>query len=174
MTQLDSGRKAEAKWFVMKVWPYILSAFPEAKLYIAGKRPTNLPDYISKTPNVHVVGFVEDYVSFLSNMDVSVVPTFHGTGLINRVLDGLTAGLPVVTTPQAAGTFDGLIHGENIMIGKKPKEFSEAILEILKDDRLHSKLSERGRMFAINHPTWEQTVTEIHDNIQKVITLKEE
>lgn len=64
--------------------------------------------YIENYPNTRVIGSVEKLEDFYSNIDVSLVTMLKKCGIINRVLDGLSFEVPVLTRPESLLAFKDL------------------------------------------------------------------
>lgn len=165
VTQLLKGRRNESKWFIKKVWPQVIKACPEAKLHLVGKTPERLPEYIKSCSNIYIEGFVPSLKEFSKNMTISVVPTFHGTGLINRILDSFCSSLPTVTTKAAAATFHDVIRDEHLFTADKPKEFASKIILLLTNRELRKKISSAGNEYAKKFPQWKHGVKKIEQTM---------
>ena len=157
MTHLDGGRSGESEWFITKVWPRITERLPGAMLLIVGRPPKHIPAFIENNRNIIINGFADDLVQLFNSVRLVVVPTFHGTGLINRIADALAAGLPVVSTPQAIATFPGLKHGVHVLSAKKAEAFADAVVRLYNDEALRRTLSQQGRIYAQQFPDWVQS-----------------
>jgi glycosyltransferase involved in cell wall biosynthesis len=168
MTQLSGERIIESRWFLKKVWPHILSEIPEAQLLIPGKiadiKSSNL-SFLREAKNVKLLGFVENLPDLFEKVKLSVVPIFHGTGLINRILDNLSAGVPTVSTSNAGGTFPGLKKNKHYLCADTPVEFALQTVKLFQDDELCVQLSKKGREYADTHPTWGDTALKIYQTI---------
>jgi hypothetical protein len=100
---LSVGRKIEIEWFVKKVF----NKLPNDKfeLLIGGRIHTKeLPKYLKKE-NIKLVGFVDNLINVKQYADILVLPTFHGTGHINRFLDFISLNMPIVTTNRVITSF---------------------------------------------------------------------
>jgi glycosyltransferase involved in cell wall biosynthesis len=171
MTHLDGGRAREAKWFIEKVWPLITVIEPEASLLLVGRPPktgSTKERELRSNKNVKVLGFVDDFGKFLESISIMVVPTLHGTGLVNRVLDALCAGIPIVACPEPLSTITGLIPGKHALSGSNAKEFAEGVLTLLSDPTLRKSLSSEGRKLAKTQPTWHETIERIDMTIRTI------
>ncbi|MGK0390256.1 MAG: hypothetical protein ACI94Y_003007 [Maribacter sp.] len=173
MTQLNEGRKIESKWFINNIWPLIHREIPEAKILIPGKIQNKEDVFIQKlkkTPGVELLGFVENLEELFDNVRMAVVPIFHGTGLINRILDNLTAGVPMVSTPNAISTFESLESGEHILSASSARLFADQVIALYSDRTLRLELSNKGRDYVLsNHPDWNTSGGRIADKMALVL-----
>jgi glycosyltransferase involved in cell wall biosynthesis len=168
MTQLNGERIIESRWFLRKVWPHILAELPEAQLLIPGKIAdinSSRLSFLREAKNIKLLGFVENLPDLFEEVRLSVVPIFHGTGLINRILDNLTAGVPTVSTSNAGGTFLGLKKDEHYLCADTSTEFARQTVRLFQNNELSNRLSGKGREYAAMHPSWEDTALKIYKAI---------
>jgi glycosyltransferase involved in cell wall biosynthesis len=167
MTHLSGGRKSESEWFLKKVWPRIRQN-SDVELWLVGSPPTEPIDYLIKDDRIVIKGFVEDLASVFDKVQLSVVPIFHGTGLINRIVDSMAAGVPVVTTEQAAKTIDIAENGINLFTSNSPRRFAELVLELIHAPELRHDVSLAARRAVSEYYSWEQTSSIILKAIDNV------
>jgi len=131
-------------WFGRYVWPLVRAARPDARWLIVGARPTRAVRAWGRQPQVTVTGYVPDIVPHLARMRVFVDPVEGHLGVQSKVIVALAAGRPVVVTPDGAA---GIDYGQTppFLIAGSPGGFAEAVLRLLEDDGLASKLAELGR-----------------------------
>ncbi|MEL6815388.1 MAG: glycosyltransferase [Cyanobacteria bacterium J06598_3] len=155
MTHLKGGRAQESRWFLQKVWPKIVARHPDAKLLLAGTLPVPNGDIArSLPPEAEVLGFVEDLVKLYSSVSLAVVPIVHSTGLINRALDALTAGVPMVSTSPVLSTVAGCEPGRDALSADSVDDFAAAVCRLLENPEQRQALSTAGRALAAQQPTW--------------------
>ena len=169
MTNLDGDRKDESKWFITKVWVLIKRALPNARLLIAGQPPKQSIDYITNDSSILINGFADDLTQLYNTVSIAVVATFHGTGLINRILDAFTAGVPVVSTPQAIATFNDINVDEHILSAQTPKLFAEQVIKLFNNKSYRTAIANAGREYAKGCPTWEETSIGIENKMQSLL-----
>lgn len=130
-----------AKYFVKKVLPNVVNAFPNVKFFIVGNRPTKeVLELQSK--NVIVTGFVENVWDYLKNASVIVVPMLTGSGLQNKILEGLSVKGCVVTTRVCS---EGLVHAEGMpYVANTSQEMSQQIINLLKDKKLRIEVGNKS------------------------------
>lgn len=165
MTHLSGDRLPESEWFIKKVWEIIKKSLPQAKLLITGAPPKQPIAYIDEDESIIVNGYAEDMIKLFNSARLVVVPTFHGTGLINRILDALTAGVPVVSTPQATATFTEIKIGEEILAAGTPILFAKEVTDLYNNRRLRLTIANNGKQFAKHFATWQQSANTIQNEM---------
>jgi glycosyltransferase involved in cell wall biosynthesis len=95
------------------------------EVLVAGAGSEKLRDLY---PGMRFVGFVEDIVAYLRSVDLSIFPIEISTGVSDKVLESLAAGVPSIVTHQiAAGLpkIDKLL--ERGVFVREIAEFSDTI-----------------------------------------------
>ncbi len=162
MTHLSGGRACESRWFLTKVWPRIVQKHPAAKLLLAGTPPKANSRYaLSLPPEAEVLGYVNDLGKLYESISLAVVPVVNSTGLINRVLDALTAGVPLVATSAVLATVAGCQSGRHAIAADTAKDFADAVCELLEDATKRCVYSAAARVLALQQPTWAETTQKI-------------
>ncbi len=112
-------------WFLESIWPEIHKRFPNANFYIAGRE---LPEefYQNSSPNVHIIGEVEDAKKFISANSIMIVPLLSGSGIRVKIIEGMALGKAIISTSIGA---EGLNYKnkENIWIADIVDDFIEAL-----------------------------------------------
>ncbi len=104
---------------------------PEILIIIAGEIPN-----FKNTENLKFLGFVKDLKILLYAADIAIVPIFKGSGVRIKMIDYLSALLPIITTKQGAmglNIKDG-IHGY-IVSNKNPIESLIKKIYVLKNNK---------------------------------------
>ncbi|GAJ19523.1 unnamed protein product, partial [marine sediment metagenome] len=102
-------------YFMDKIFPLIKRELSDVKFYIVGRNPNNSIRNLAKRKDVIVTGTVDDVRPFIAKAYVNVVPLQVGGGTRLKILEAMSMGIPVVSTPVGA---EGLKvkHYENILI----------------------------------------------------------
>jgi len=147
-------------WFFRHVWPLIAVALPNVHLYIVGKSPhvSLLP--MGRDPRVAVTGYVEDILPYFGGADVYVVPLRVGGGTRLKVLEALSAGLPLVSTSLGVEGIS-LISGTHALLADTPQGFCRAVCSLLRDPQRGQALGVAARRFVLEHYDWRQIVPRI-------------
>ncbi|MFA6907815.1 MAG: glycosyltransferase, partial [Candidatus Micrarchaeia archaeon] len=106
---------------------------------------------LMQAKNVHAVyrGNVDDYFGAISSARLFLLPIRAGAGTCNKLLDGLEAGLPVLTTPFLKGGHDKGSKCRAIISCNNEDEFANRIEQLLGDGSMRSKLGMEGRKFYL-------------------------
>lgn len=95
-----------------------------------------------------LVPWVEDYRVTLTECDLLVLPDSVGTGLKNRAIQGLWAGVAVLGSPVA---FEGIpvVPEVHASVASTVEEFRERYSRLLEDASLRRRLGANGHQFAV-------------------------
>ena len=116
-----------ALWFAEEIFPAVLKMVPHAVFTIVGVRPG--PKVLALASNhIRVTGFVEDPLPYFEKARVAVAPLRLGAGIKIKVLECLTAGLPIVTTSIGA---EGIPARKEMIIAEGAGAIAEEIIKIL-------------------------------------------
>lgn len=101
-------------WFLNQVWPEVQAAHPELELHVAGSFQ---PDFWQLLPRRQVVwhGFVPDAALFMQQYELMLAPLLSGGGMRVKIVEGLSLGKCVLTTPVGAEGVAGC-SGEHLLI----------------------------------------------------------
>jgi sugar transferase (PEP-CTERM/EpsH1 system associated) len=144
-----------ACWFCRDVWPAIHQRRPDARLRLVGRRPAPAVIGLGDVPGVDVVGQVADVRPYLTQSATAVVPLRIARGVQNKVLEALAMAKPVVASPQAlVGLSDQ--PGLPAVSAASPKEWIDAIVDLLADQARRRQLGQAGRRYVEEHHTWER------------------
>ncbi len=133
-------------WFLKNCWSYIIKSVPDCKLVIAGR---NMPQRFLKLnlPNVLVIENVINSKEFYNNHQIMLVPLLSGSGLRIKIIEGMAYGKAIVSTSVGAEGLP-LQSGKNIMIADSPEDFSNAVIELLKNSDKRTAIENGALQFA--------------------------
>lgn len=137
----------------LELFPVIKQQVPNAKLLIVGANP---PHEIKKMAGDDIIlhSNVPDTIPFLQNARVFLHPHSGGSGIQNKLLEALSCGCPVVTTPTGNQGINA-IDGHDIFIGKTNEELIARTVELLTNDMLASSMSINARKHIVNNFSWD-------------------
>jgi polysaccharide biosynthesis protein PslH len=154
-------------WFCDEVLPKILDVNPSAVFKIIGR---GIPPEVQKrsSPNVEIVGFVEDVRPDMERATVMVVPLRIGGGMRLKILDALAMKKAVVSTPIGCEGID-VMDGVNISVAANSTEFAASVSTLLRDANLRLALGESGRELVESQYSWATIVSCLAKEYQSVI-----
>ena len=141
---------ADAIFFYAKeIMPDLLKQIPGIKLYAVGGNPDKK---LRELNSEHVVltGFVKDLLPYYEKCRLCCAPLRYGAGVKGKVIEAMSYGLPVVTTPIGAEGL-GVADGEHMLIAEGKKELVESVLKLYDDEALWQLLSLNSKIFVGDH-----------------------
>jgi glycosyltransferase involved in cell wall biosynthesis len=119
-------------WFASECWPVLRTQRPELRFQIVGARPAPAVLALGRLPGVEVTGPVDSMVPYLQRATIAVNPIRCGSGMQNKLLEAMSAGVPVVTT-EFANRGVGAVAGRDTQVGSNAKQLTTAVLALLAD-----------------------------------------
>jgi len=147
-------------WFAREVWPRVRASCATARLWVVGSRPAPVVRALHGRDGIEVTGRVPDVRPWLDRASVAVAPLRLARGVQNKVLEAMSAGLPVVATPQAA---QGLSAGADAVPGLITESDATAtaaqLLALLGARAEALRLGRAAAAFVREHFRWEHMFT---------------
>ncbi len=135
-----------------EIWPRVRHAYPRAKLTVAGGRLREelarvAPDALAemeRDASVELAGFIPDLRAALDTAAVMAAPLRLGSGVRNKIIEAMAAGLPVVTTSRGA---EGLAvaHDRELLIADGADDLARQMMRLLRDEQLQQRLAQAAR-----------------------------
>lgn len=141
-------------YFVREILPHIQKRIVDVKFYVVGSNPTKEITELPKShPNVIVTGFVEAVQPFVQESAVLVAPMRIARGVQNKILEGMSMGVPVVTTSLG---FEGITAtpGKDLFVEDDPQRFANQVLELMQNADLRKHASDRSRETVKLNYSW--------------------
>jgi glycosyltransferase involved in cell wall biosynthesis len=140
-------------YFVKEIFPLVKKEMPAAKFYIVGQSP---PANVRRlaSDEVIVTGFVEDIRQYYLSSAVAVSPIRFGAGTLNKILEPLALGVPVVATSIGIEGLD-LTIGKDILVADRPHAFAKHVIHILKDAEYRDKMGKAGMAIVRRLYNWD-------------------
>lgn len=142
-----------AIWFCHQIFPMIKREFPESEFYIVGSNPHPRVRDLSKRSGVRVTGFVKDIRPYYQAAHVCVIPLRLARGIQNKVLEAMAMEKPVVATAKAVEGIQA-VPEEHLVVKDTPRDFSDAVSRLLKDEKARKQLGTSARDFVIKNHHW--------------------
>jgi glycosyltransferase involved in cell wall biosynthesis len=140
------------KYLVQEILPILKSKGVKVKICLAGIDPA--PEVVAlKSDEVIVTGYVKDMKEYLIRSKVFVAPLFSGSGLQNKLLEAMAAGLPTLTTSLTNKALKAKDKKEIIICNESIK-FAEQIIFLLNHPTEAGELARLGRLFVRENYNW--------------------
>ncbi len=138
-------------WFVREVWPIVRQRVPEARLTAIGNKvreiaPEDLAD-LEAAPGVELTGYVPDLAPYLDRASAMIAPLRFGAGMKTKVVEGMMAGLPVVTTSFGIQGL-AVVPGEHLLVADESEAMADRVVELLADPARAERIGRDARDFA--------------------------
>ena len=129
-------------WFIQNVMPKLS---PDITLEVVGARPPQML-YKNLPSNVHIRGFVEDISPYLSGCMCMVAPLVLGAGIKAKVLEAMSAGIPVLTNEIGIEGIDARDKIEYFFCSS-PDEYITTIEKLCSEPETVKRIGENGKKF---------------------------
>jgi polysaccharide biosynthesis protein PslH len=156
-----------AIYFSKEIFPLVLNEVPQAKFYIVGQNPPmRVRSFASN--NIIVTGFVKDIkIEYLKSV-VNVAPMRFGAGTLNKIIESLIIGVPVVATPIAVEGFPAELK-KIINVASGSDEFARQVIRYLKIPALRDEFMEMDKSVIKEMLSWENIVRQFENDLKEEI-----
>ena len=168
----SEANKEAAFWMVNDVFPIIKKKYPNSSLMLLGNNP-HKSIHSLKSDQILVTGFVDDLRPYLERGDILVNPIRSSSGMQNKVIMGLSFGIPVVTTNTSV---EGMKIPEELLFlaGNTSDEFALKVLDAIETDyNTKLKYISNGSNYADEYWTWNYHFLELEKEFKKISIRKD-
>ncbi len=137
------------EWFLDRVWPVLLTHFPELEFYIAGR---DIPEYFNQYEIAHfnVDGEVPDAQEYMLFKDIMIVPLLSGSGVRIKIIEGMALGKVIISTSIGAEGLD-VVDGEDLFIADTPEQYVGAIKQCMSSPEKMKNMAKNARKYVESH-----------------------
>lgn len=156
----------ESVELIMKhYWPKIKNKYPTAKLYIVGRyAPDFFGDWASKdiiVTEADVEGGPHDPQYFYERCWLLLAPMGSGGGTRNKFLEGMTFGLPVITTPEGGMGSIQIENYKHAIVTPAPKILKN-VYKLIDDAGYRHRMGTAARTLIKNHYSFDKCVQDLN------------
>lgn len=142
-----------AHYFADSIWPLVLEEVPNATWHLVGAKPPASFKRLAGMTGVSVTGSVAEIQPHLHEASVAIAPLLVGAGTRLKILEALAMGKAVVTTSIGCEGLE-VTSGEHLIVADTAREFANAVVELLHDEPMRTRLGEAGRELVVRSYDW--------------------
>lgn len=159
-----------ALYFAKEIFPLIIKNDPEVKFYIVGQQPSISIRQLA-SDNIFITGYVKDIKAEYLKSAVNIAPMRFGAGTLNKVLESIALGVPVVATSiSMLGLPKELM--KFVFIADSPEHFANTVLEIINNTSIRSELMNEGKEIISRMLSWNNIVRDYELFLVKKLNQK--
>ena len=121
---------------------------PDARLDVVGKDPPRDLSRSTARDGITVHGFVRFDGAVLRRADAVVVPIRTGAGIRVKIIEAMSAGRAMVSTPLGCEGLQARAAGRHLLVATSPPAFARAAVRLLRDPELRARIAADARALA--------------------------
>ena len=143
------------------IWPQFHAVNSGYKLFLVGSNPSDeIMNIANKDSSIVLCGFVDNIVEVFEKTRIFVAPLTVGGGIIVKILDALTFGIPTVTTSYGNQGI-GAKNAREIFVADRPEDFIRQMNLLVQNDDLCSMISINAQKHIRNNFNFDNEVNRI-------------
>jgi sugar transferase (PEP-CTERM/EpsH1 system associated) len=147
-------------FFCEQVLPLIRKKRPAATLTIIGAEPSAEIRCLGKQDGITVTGTVPDVRDLVRRSAVAVAPLMIARGTQNKIIECMAMGVPVVTSPEAAGGVDAE-RDTHLLVADSAAAYADKVLALMNDSAMRARYAAAGRARVKSHHDWAFSMTKL-------------
>jgi glycosyltransferase involved in cell wall biosynthesis len=150
-----------------EVWPKIKERHPGAVFHIVGKGASDmLRRKIAKSEDIIHSEFVADIRDVYKDKALSFSPVFKDYGLINKVIESMAAGVPVVADRGSFNCIPEFEASKHGMVANNAGAMVKAANHLLSSRELRVRMGRESRKLVLKHFNWEDRIRSIQSRLE--------
>lgn len=150
---------------VKNVMPELVKKYPDVLFSIVGANPPQSL-YKIENRNIKIFADVPDIFTFYQQNLIFLHPHEGATGIQNKLLEAMAAGLAVVSTKTGIQGING-VNGEHFLVSENIDDFRNKVLLLLESPEYSRKMGEKARQLIIDTHSWKPVFSKIDEIIEK-------
>jgi len=161
---------ALVEWIITNVWPAVRKRFPDTTMTIVGRgAPASLMKRIRDDDRITYIPFIEKLQDVYRGRMISVLPVRKGSGLINKVVESMAAGVPVVGDQGSFNAIPGFKTGVHGIVANDATQMASAIIRLIDSEHERTSMSTAARELVSRNFTWESRTSAIEARILGIL-----
>ena len=164
-----SGYSKSLEWLMNNVWPKIRKSHNDARLCVVGRGASDrLRLRMAEDGHITYAEYIPNICEVFKNKVIMLSPVFKGYGLINKVIESMAAGVPVVGT---TGSFNGIsefTNGQHGVVADDADNFVTETLKLLANPIKRRDIAESARALVKKNFSWDDKINTIVERIESI------
>jgi glycosyltransferase involved in cell wall biosynthesis len=159
---------AQAAWRLLDgILPLVRRRLADVRLHIVGQSPDQALQARHAPPADVVTGLVDDVRPWLAGAAVCCIPLAAGSGTKYKVLEALSAGVPVVCTRLALEGLD-VRDGDHVVVADSDPELAAALCSLLADPGRSAAMAARARQEVEKRHAWDAILPSLDPWLEEI------
>jgi len=149
-----------------ELMPRVTRSVPDTTFMVMGRALS--ANLVPNDANFVSVGFVEDPRPYMEMADVCIAPIRYGGGTRIKILEYMSMGRAVVSTPKGSEGLQ-LTDGIDILIRGDWAAFAQAIVSLLKSEDQASKVGLEARRTVQRRYDWNEIGSQLVSTYKRMV-----
>lgn len=143
-----------ARWFAAEIFPRVRAAYPNCTFLIAGSQAgTQCAGLARPESGIEIASDVPDMRICFDRSWVVVVPLRAGSGTRIKILEAMSMGCPIVSTPLGAEGIEA-IDGRHLLLAESPADFARQVVALIGDAEARREIGRAARDLVCRKYDW--------------------
>lgn len=141
-------------YFAEEILPLIRVEYPAVPVYWVGAATEGDRRRYQEQFGITMTGYADDVRDYIAKALCYVVPLRVGGGTRLKILDAWSMGKAIVSTSVGCEGLD-TVPGDNILVADAPRAFADAVVQVLRNSDLRTRLGTGGRKTVERTYSWD-------------------
>jgi glycosyltransferase involved in cell wall biosynthesis len=166
---LNNGYGKSLEWLMNHVWPEIRKAHKDIILHVVGRGASDdLRSRMDMDNHITYTEYLPNICDVFKNKGVMLAPIFKGFGLINKVVESMAAGVPVIGTSDSFNGITEFSNGQHGVIANDADSFIEETLKIFAHQTKRRDIADSARAIIKRNFSWDDRIRTIVKRIELI------
>ncbi|MGC9326349.1 MAG: glycosyltransferase family 4 protein [Candidatus Hinthialibacter sp.] len=130
-----------------EILPLLREIYPDLETHVIGARPVHEIQKLNGRHGIRVFADIPDMADYLYQDDIYLCPLRVAAGVRNKLLEAMSAGMPIVTTRLGVEGMS-IQHNREALIAETPQEFYDCVQRLKTSPELCQELAQNGRAYV--------------------------
>ncbi|MBN2327324.1 MAG: glycosyltransferase [Candidatus Omnitrophica bacterium] len=151
-----------------EILPPLRKLFPNLETHVIGARPVHEIRKLNERHGIQVFADIPDMADYLYQDDIYLCPLRVAAGVRNKLLEAMSAGMPIVTTRLGVEGMS-VQDDREVLFAETPREFCDCVQRLKASPPLRQKLAENGRAYVQKNHCLEILGSKLEDLYDRMV-----